>query len=62
MGKKEIHYILAVIVVALGVAGMLLSVLLVSALSHYRLAIGVGSFAVVAGIICDWYSKRRMVK
>jgi hypothetical protein len=62
MDKKEMHDILAVIVVAVGVAGMLLSVLLVSALSHYRLAIGVGSFAVVAGIICDWYSKRRRVK
>jgi uncharacterized membrane protein YbaN (DUF454 family) len=32
MDKKEMYDILAVIVVALGVAGMLLSVLLVSAL------------------------------
>jgi hypothetical protein len=61
LDKQEKNDILMFIVVALGVTGMLLSVLLVSVLSHYSLAVGVGSFAVVAGLTYDWYSKRKVI-
>jgi hypothetical protein len=59
LDKQEKNDVLMLLVVALGIAGMLLAVILGSVLSHYRLALGIGSFAVAAGIIYDWYSKRK---
>jgi hypothetical protein len=59
MDKQERNEILLVVVVALGVVGMALSITLVSILGYHSVTVGIGSFAVVAGITYDWHSKRK---